>query len=223
MILAYLSFCSYEYFLGDQQMDSYIFECLEICCQREWELDKICRLALLKYYAEMKRISEKQSPLVRRILEECSEAGLRFAFFHQLPSCYTKPYQLDDKQFVEEHFPAKARVMIHYCMENGEEEAVFKSEPMKNMYQGIFVKEFLLFYGETLRYYLTVEQEKETWQTEEKTLRLEDTVWEGNSRYQLINQMLAGRILDQELPLEKAMEQYLERECLAEKLFPVME
>lgn len=223
VILAYLSFCSYEYFLGDQQMDSYIFECLEICCQREWELDKICRLALLKYYAEMKRISEKQSPLVRRILEECSEAGLRFAFFHQLPSCYTKPYQLDDKQFVEEHFPAKARVMIHYCMENGEEEAVFKSEPMKNMYQGIFVKEFLLFYGETLRYYLTVEQEKETWQTEEKTLRLEDTVWEGNSRYQLINQMLAGRILDQELPLEKAMEQYLERECLAEKLFPVME
>ena len=85
------------------------------------------------------------------------------------------------------------------------------------------MKEFLLFYGETLRYYLTVEQEKETWQTEEKTLRLEDTVWEGNSRYQLINQMLAGRILDQELPLEKAMEQYLERECLAEKLFPVME
>lgn len=47
---------------------------------------------------------------------------------------------------------------IHYRLirdkDTGEN---FKSEPMKNMYQGIFVKEFLLFYDEILEYYLTVE------------------------------------------------------------------
>lgn len=223
VILAYLSFCAYDYFLGEKSVDGYIFQCLEFCCEREWKMDRICRLSLLKYYSELENPSEKQSLLIRRILEECSENGLRFAFFRKLSSCYTKPYQLDDKQFVEEHFPANARVMIHYCMRKDQEEAVYKSEPVKNMYQGIFVKEFLLFYGETLSYYLTVDDGKESWQTEEKTLKMEDCFQEGNSKYQLLNQMLAGRILGQELPLEKAMEQYLYRECLAEKMFPLID
>lgn len=223
VILAYLSFCAYDYFLGERPMDDYIFECLEICCERKWEIDKICRLSLLKYYSGQEKISEKQSALIRRILEECSESGLRFAFYRHLPSSYTKPYQLDDKQFVEEHFPASARVMIHYCMAKEEEEPIYKSEPMKNMYQGIFVKEFLLFYGEVLKYYLTVEEGEEIHRTEEKTLRMEDTFREGNSRYQLLNRMLAGRILEQDAQMENAMEQYLEREYFVEKMFPLID
>lgn len=65
---------------------------------------------------------------------------------------------MDDKQFIQVQYPAGARVTIHYRLirdkDTGEN---FKSEPMKNMYQGIFVKEFLLFYDEILEYYLTVE------------------------------------------------------------------
>ncbi|MBS6196352.1 MAG: hypothetical protein KH828_12310 [Clostridiales bacterium] len=222
VILAYLSFCAYDYFLGGKDMDGFVFECLEICCEREWELDRICRLALLKYYSAASSISEKQDRIIRMILEECSETGLRFAFYSHLPSCYTKPYQMDDKQFVEERFPAKAKVTIHYSMDSGREEPVYKSEPMKNMYQGIFVKEFLLFYGETLRYYMTVEQDGESRTTEEKTLMLEDTLQEGNSKYQLLNRMLAGQMLSRDEQTENAMKQYLERERLAEKMFRLM-
>ncbi len=47
--------------------------------------------------------------------------------------------------FIEERQRAEAKVTIHYRT-NAEE--TWKSEPMRNMYQGIFVKEFLLFYGE---------------------------------------------------------------------------
>lgn len=224
VILAYLSFCAYGYFLGGEETDSFIFECLELCYEREWETDRICRLALLKYCSTMEEISEKQDLMVKHILEECSESGLRFAFFSDLPSSYTKPYQMDDKQFVEERFPANAKVTIHYSLvKSQEEEPVYKSEPMKNMYQGIFVKEFLLFYGEILRYYLTVETGKETHKTEEKTLMLEDTFQEGNSRYQLLNQMLAGQMLSQDEQTEAAMRQYLVKERLAEKMFRLME
>ena len=99
---------------------------------------------------------------------------------------------------------------IHYRLirdkDTGEN---FKSEPMKNMYQGIFVKEFLLFYDEILEYYLTVELPDESLQ-------------EGNTKYQLINQMLAGRKLGRREQTEKAMEQYLQREHFARKMFPVL-
>ena len=77
------------------------------------------------------------------------------------------------------------------------------------MYQGIFVKEFLLFYDEILEYYLTVELPDDTRQTEKKLLTMEESLQEGNTKYQLINQMLAGRKLGRREQTEKAMEQYL--------------
>ena len=224
VILSYLSFWAYEYFLGQKETDDSIFQCLETCFDKNMDVDRICRLALLAYYSEKEILSEKEDERIRRILEECNEAGLRFAFFRNLPSRYTKPYQLDDKQFVEARYPAGAKVNIHYCMEKEPGTgSVFKSEPMRNMYQGIFVKEFLLFYGETLRYYLTVETPKETIETEEKTLMLEETSKEGNSKYQLLNQMLAGQKLLQFEQTEDAMHDYLVRERLAEKMFPLIE
>ena len=77
---------------------------------------------------------------------------------------------MDDKQFVEVQYPAGARVTIHYrLIRDNDTDESFKSEPMKNMYQGIFVKEFLLFYGETLEYYLTVELPDDTRQTDKET------------------------------------------------------
>lgn len=59
---------------------------------------------------------------------------------------------------------------IHYRT-NAEE--TWKSEPMRNMYQGIFVKEFLLFYGEKMEYYLTFTNRQGEGKTEVKN-RLHD-------------------------------------------------
>ena len=52
---------------------------------------------------------------------------------------------------------------------------------------------------------------------------LEETSQEGNSKYQLLNQMLAGQKLLQYEQTEDAMHEYLVRERLAEKMFPLIE
>ena len=221
--LAYSSFWAYGYFLGKKETDPYIFRCLEQCCERKLEVDRICHLALLKYYASLDTYTEKQEKLADQILEECTENSLRFAFYRKFPARLTKPYQMDDKQFVEVQYPAGARVTIHYrLIRDNDTGESFKSEPMKNMYQGIFVKEFLLFYGETLEYYLTVELPDDTRQTDKKLLTMEESLQEGNTKYQLINQMLAGQKLGRSEQTEKAMEQYLQREHFARKMFPVL-
>lgn len=223
VIFAYLCFVSYGYFLGDESIDHFIVKCLENCYEKKWEIDKICRLALIKYYAEQKELSHKQMRFIKEILEECSESGLRFRFFRQLPECFRKSYQIDDKQFIEEKFSPDTKVTIHYCIvKSMEETPEYKSEPVKNMYQGIFVKEYLLFYGEILRYYLTVEKEEEVWTTEEKILTLEDTFQEGKTKYQLLNQMLSAEILKKEDQVEKSMREYLKREGMVQKLFPLI-
>ena len=65
VILAYISFWAYGYFLGKKETDPYIFQCLEQCCRRKQEVDRICHLALLKYYAELDTYTEEQEKLMR--------------------------------------------------------------------------------------------------------------------------------------------------------------
>ena len=90
VILAYISFWAYGYFLGKKETDPYIFQCLEQCCRRKQEVDRICHLALLKYYAELDTYTEEQEKLIDEILEECTENSLRFAFYRKFPARFTK-------------------------------------------------------------------------------------------------------------------------------------
>ena len=60
---------------------------------------------------------------------------------------------------------------------------------MRNMYQGIFVKEFLLFYGEKMEYYLTFTNRQGEGKTEVKTVSMTGEPKAGKTRYQLLNQM----------------------------------
>lgn len=224
VVLSFLCFEAFEYFLGQKEVNDYIFLCIERCFERKVELERICRLALLKYYAGRKNFTKLQDSIIRSSLEECNEIGLKFAFFKNLPAVYTKPLQMDDKVFVECRYPLDAKVTIHYSMICGDqEEGSYKSEPVRNMYQGIFVKDFLLFYGETLRYYLTVETEKESFETEKKTLRVDIAAEDGNSKYQLLNRILEGMKLSNGKQTEEAMEMYLLREKMTGSLFCLMD
>lgn len=223
IILAYLCFESYDYFLGEKEKDDFVFDCLRTCYQQGWEVDRVCMLALLKNYASREELTEQQKELTMKMLEVCRENGLCFGFFADFPSCVARPYQLDDKVYIEEEFPAHAKVTIHYRVgEDGEEKPEYKSEPVKNMYQGKFVKEFLLFSGESLQYYFTVEDRGTIRRTEEKTLAVEETGRKYKTRYHLINQIRESCISGRKDETEEAMMEYLRREYVADRLFPLI-
>ena len=84
---------------------------------------------------------------------------LKFAFFRKLSPELLSPYQLDDKTFVECRAVPGAKVTLFYRLDTGlGAETAYKCEPLKEMYQGIFVRTFTLFYGETLQYYFQIDE-----------------------------------------------------------------
>ena len=130
------------------------------------------------------------------------------------------PYQLEDRIFVEQKGSPKDRVTLHYSLNSdGKEEKIFKHEPMKRMYRGLFSKEFVLFYGETLTYYITVEHGGKVITLPEKSVTMPSVDMEGRSKYQLINQMLEARKLGRQDVLKEKMRQYRQAEKVAEVLF----
>ena len=117
VILAYLTFEAFGYFLGGKETDIFIFQCLEKITEKEWESDMICKLALLKWLSVTQDWNPEEEKLVRRLLWECSRAGLRFAFFQAFPKEYLRSYQLEDKVFAEYRAGLHSRVTLYYCLE----------------------------------------------------------------------------------------------------------
>ena len=90
------------------------------------------------------------------------------------------------------------------------------------MYQSIFSREFILFYGETLTYYITVEHKDTVTETNKITVAMPNIDRKGRSRYQMINQMMAANILGKEAVLKETVRKYLQAEKVSEELFPLI-
>ena len=223
VIRAFLAFLAYGYFIGDIRIDRFVFKCLEEQFEASEQDNIITSLALLKRYRYCHKLTDKQQGNAVAILEQCQEQNLRFALFADLPKLVTKAFQVDDKVFIEEVISPTAEVILYYCMGRDEEQAKYIREPLLRTYHGIFTREFLLFYGEQLSWYMTIRDDDMEIETPVRTITMNKTTQEAGSKYQMLNQMLADRRLDREEILEKTMDRYLRREQLIEDTFTLVE
>lgn len=220
VILAYLTYLAIGYFMDGKPLSDQMFDYLDRAWKQGWELDEICRLAMLKHLSTKPQLSEEEEKEAHTLLLAFTKQGLRFAFYKDLPEHLTEGFQIGDRMFIEERQRAEAKVTIHYRT-NAEE--TWKSEPMRNMYQGIFVKEFLLFYGEKMEYYLTFTNRQGEGKTEVKTVSMTGEPKAGKTRYQLLNQMKAARVAGDSEKAEKAFRKYLQQEALVRNCFALVD
>ena len=223
VIKAFLAFLSYGYFIGDIRIDRFVFRCLEEQFEAKEQDDIITSLALLKRYRYCHKLTEEQQANAVAILELCQEHNLRFALFADLPKAVTKAFQIEDKVFVEEIISPTAEVVLYYCLGRDKEQLEYTREPLNTNYHGIFTREFLLFYGEQLRWYMTIQDGDMEIETPPQTITMNRSTQDVGSKYQMLNQMLADRRLDRDEILEKTMDQYLRREQLIEDTFTLVE
>ena len=118
-----------------------------------------------------------------------------FGFFRRLSPELLSPYQLDDKTFVECHAAPGAKVTLFYSLDTGiGNDKEYKCEPLKEMYQGIFVRDFYTYFMEKhcgIISKLIMERKCRT--TVERVLTMKKIEGTPGSRYQLLNQMLSAR------------------------------
>lgn len=223
LIGAYLTQASYGVFVKEYTMSSFIRECLENAYERKWPVNRVCWMALLKVMSKDRITEGRYLEMERELLKECTKDGMAFAFFRRLPSNLLSPYQLDDKTYVEYHTHPDAKVTLFYALDTGLGiEPEYKSEPLRNVYEGIFTKTFTLFYGETLRYYFSVEKDGRTTRTTERVVTMNKIEETPMSKYQLLNQILSDRRLDKDQEVVKGLKEYLRQEQFVKEMFAIM-
>ena len=128
---------------------------------------------------------------------------------------------LADKTLISYKTEPKSRVVIHYLKNEEADDGIgYSREEMKEVYFGVYVKDFVLFYGEELQYYITEEQENQEQLTESGILqRDENREFGKESRYQLINEMSIGETLQDYDTVSQILEEYWRTEFVVDKVF----
>ena len=219
--LAYISDCAHRYFVEKQKIDDDIFELIEARYIYNLELNDACKLALLKYYADLANVSERQLAIEDELLAEYTRRNMLFAFYKRLAPELVLKYHLYDKVFLEYRTNPHSHVVLHYSRD--EDGDTFLQEDMLDVYDGIFVKSFVMFFGEAIQYYISEEYGNEVEVTESNRI-VNNDVYNKNdeSRYNLLNQMLISNTLQEENELYQAMKQYAGFEEVTQKVFKLL-
>ena len=91
------------------------------------------------------------------------------------------------------------------------------------MYGGIFSKEFMLFFGERLQYYVTEEVNGREMLTLSDSVSVEETISDSlDSRYNILNSMVVAKTLQDDATLMELMEEYVEEDAFAKKVFNII-
>ena len=146
---------------------------------------------------------------------------MNFAFYKKLDKRLVHKYHLYDKVFLEYRTNPKKHVVLHYSRdEDGEN---FVKEDMPDVYDGIFVKQFVLFFGEMVQYYITEEYGNQAEGTQSSRLTSTDVYSQKDeSRYHLLNEMLMSETLQDEKSLYHNMKQYAGFDEVTKKVFKLL-
>ena len=190
--------------------------------RRNEPVQKICKLAFLKYYAENKsERRQEQMGLIESFLRELMAEGIHLKLFREYDEYPDLQQELTDKSIIEYRTTPGSRACIHYVMlyENGESDE-YKAEYMRDVYGGVCFKEFVLFFGESLQYYITEELNGEERLTESGTLQNSDAAAGGEGgRYHLLNDLVLSKTLEDYDTMDNLLEEYYRKEFLNGQLF----
>ena len=221
LILAYISLVAHGYLHSGMCKVDFIFDIIEKRFIGNRTLNDACQLALLKHFAEKTDITQAELEIEDTLLKYYIYNNMYFDFFARLDYRLLKKYFIYDKAFLQYESTPGAHVVLHYSRdEDGEE---FNSEDMVEMYDGIYVKTFVIFFGELIRYYITEEHDNSIEVKESNRLTCNNIPGDNDhSRYNLINEMIISDTLSDETTLKSNIDEYKRLDAATKQLFKLI-
>lgn len=221
LILAYISLVAHGYLHSGGCKADFIFDIIEKRFIGNRTLNDACQLALLKHFAEKTDITQAELEIEDTLLKYYIYNNMYFDFFARLDYRLLEKYFIYDKAFLQYESTPGTHVVLHYSRDDDGEE--FNSEDMVEMYDGIYVKTFVIFFGELIRYYITEEHDNSIEVKESNRLTCNNIPGDNDhSRYNLINEMIISDTLSDETTLKSNIDEYKRLDAATKQLFKLI-
>ena len=234
----YLEYSSYDYYLRDRLPDLHVVEEIRRMFLDGQPIQRICKLAYLKYFAyAAENMTLEHRELTEKFLAEMMNQGIHLEFFREFTWNEQVQQEMVDKVILTFRGEEDAKAVVHYALVDENEDQIFyvpgekgdleySAEYMTEVASGIFCKEFILFYGEGLHYYITQESPRKAQEDEQEEEQiLEDGVLhsaffrDGKNRFRLVNEIVAANEIGDYDKMDQLLESYYKREFLNSRLF----
>lgn len=218
---AYLTWMSWKDFVLDEKVPEELYE--ELGKGILWEAGEapVWDLAYLRYLSGKRKLTETEALQAERMTRLCIQKKQRFAFMKPLLARLGRSELLEDKTFVEYRTNPAHKVILHYVIESDRmKQCDYVAERLYPEEPGIFVKEFTLFYGDRLTWFVTEEDEAGEHATPDHSyVEGEEEPLVTGTKYALIYEM-ARSLSEHDMPaLQKQYEAYQKKKFLVETMF----
>ena len=211
---AYLAYMSRAYVVENRKISKSVIDIICKEFEKGEETIDICKIAVLKYYAQKEYDSSMRKTLKKFMQDLCGKQ-IYFPFFMNYEKEWLIEQQLWDKTLIEYKGQKGSRVMLYYQLQKGDSENVdYSTEVLTPMYENLYVKKFVLFANEKLKYYFKEIIDGNVYRSEkaECTKKVEQGE---RGRYGRINDIL---LLDGE-EQEAKMKEYEIEDAVAAQIF----
>lgn len=215
---AYLGYIAYQYLLHDVIIHETMFEVL--FKEAHFYESKVIVLALLKYFSTKNSLLENECVFCDVNVHKFIKEGIVLPFFKGFKDSFDLPLTVYDKVYVEHKTNPKHSVSIMYAVvDEATTEPKFITENLDPMFDGLFVKDFMLFYNEVLVYYIKEYDGTKESISEQKQVRVANKEQVADSRYMRINQMLVSYEMRQRETLLEQMKHFVKDEYVMQEVF----
>jgi hypothetical protein len=212
IVKSFLTYYAYKYLVHDLNIDYELFPIIRR--ELNYEENDICMLAWLKHKASTMEFAENELSFIAYNIDRLDRLAIILPFFKNYGDVVKLPKRIAERCYVEYKTNPKRQVFLHYRLLKNSNSEEFITECMTNVFLGIHVKEFVLFYNEELQYYVTEELENEVSRTDIFQISYERDIQPSNSKYNRINTMLEALEAQDESSLLDMMAEYVKTEYI---------
>lgn len=218
MMFAYLNYFAYQFLIKQRIVSDSIFDIIYKELAKGNNLNDVCKLAFLKYISEKDSISNVYKDLARELMNYFNYKGIHLRCFKKLQQELGLKLGIGSKTTIEFITNPEHKVEIHYIFGNSD----YIDEEMINVYEGIFVKEVTMFFGENIQYYITESHDDNETVVESGNLKRTEVAIDNNENfYDMLNDILISASLNDDLTTLELMKQYDNTKYVTGKLFTV--
>ncbi|MDD2979083.1 MAG: DUF5717 family protein [Hespellia sp.] len=211
---AYFVYVSREYVLHERKISRSIIDTICKEYEKGEETIDICKIAVLKYYSVKEYVHELRKTL-KAFLQELCAKQIYFPFFMKYEEEWLTELQLWDKTLIEYRGQSGSRVTLHYQIQDeGTESVNYATEVLVPMHENIYVKKFVIYAKEKLKYYFKESIDGITYRSDKVTSRKRMEPG-GEGRYGRINDL----ILAGEDKKERLIGAYAKEDAVAMHMF----
>ena len=218
IVEAFLTYEAHDYLVNDTQVPENVFAYIYNRFTRGQNVNESMRIALLRYLCLEDNPDKDDIDMLDILLGDSIIRNQYFGFFKNCHRSLKIKYHLYDKYFIEYRGDAHTRVSIIYSVNGGQS----IEEDMIEMYDGYYVKQFILFFGDELKYEIwdgVNEDEPTVAQSYVKGDDVDDDI---KGRFGLMNNIARHRVYNDRDGLGNDLKKYQGLDTVTGELFSMI-